>query len=106
MHNESVLIQDESVPSTSTGKQRRTTNFNVLPSSTYSAPTLAIPEELECKPIVMHNESVLIQDESVPSTSTGKRRRTTQKPARYRDTLEYQDDNQPSTSFIEEKIKL
>merc|ERR1712179_571710 len=76
------------------------TNFNVLPSSTYSAPTIAIPEELEYKPIVMH-------DESVPSTSTGKRRRAAQKPARYRDTLEYLDECQPSTSFVEEKkIKL
>jgi len=79
------------------------TLFDILPSPyTYSAPIIELPEESDIKPIVeMFNEAV-------PSTSSGKRRRTTQKPSRYRDSLEHPcDESQPSTSFVgEKKLKL
>jgi len=80
------------------------TMYNFLPSPfTYSAPTIELPEESDIKPIV----DMCV--EAVPSTSSGKRRRTTQKPARYRDSLEHPcDESQPpSTSFIGgKKLKL
>jgi len=93
---------DELVPSTSTGKQKRMAQPSPL---TYSTPTIK-PERFECKPVML--------DESLPSTSTGKRRRMAQKPVRYRESLEYPDESQPSTSFAEpstsfaekKKIKL
>jgi len=79
-------------------------NFNFLPSSsTYSDQIIELPEELEIKP------EVDIYDEAVPSTSTGKRRRTVQKPARYRDSLvDYPiEESQPSESIlVEKKLKL
>jgi len=79
------------------------TNFNILPSplSTVSHSTVALTEEIESKPAdIIFNE--------VPSTSTGKRRRATQKPARYRDTIiESPVEYQPSTSVkVEKKLKL
>jgi len=79
------------------------TLFNFLPSpNTYSAPTIELPEEVDIKPIV---DSF---DEAVPSTSSGKRRRTTQKPARYRESLEQPcDESETSTPLVGgKKLKL
>ena len=103
----SKLTKHQKIHNKDISYQSNITNFNVLHSSTYTAPPTAMPEELEYKPRVSHTESVLIQGESVPHNSTGKRGRTAQKPARYRDALEYLDENQPSKIVIEEKkIKL
>lgn len=103
--NDDVQIMEvDNKPITIDSTVLDSTNFNVLPSqlSTYSATTVEMTEEMESKPID------IIFDE-VPSTSTGKRRRSSQKPARYRDSLVESpfEDYHPSTSIkVEKKLKL
>merc|ERR1712198_342307 len=78
-------------------------DFPVLPSFNNSIPTVELSDELEIKPVVDYF------DESLPSTSTGKRKRAVKKPARFRDSLmDYPyNESQPSTSDSgQKKLKL
>jgi len=78
-------------------------DFPVLPSCNNSIPTVELSDELEIKPVVDYF------DESLPSTSTGKRKRAVKKPARFRDSLmDYPyNESQPSTSDSgQKKLKL
>lgn len=102
--NVQIMEVDNTPSNTIDSNSLESTNFNFLPShlNTYSPSTVELTEELESKPVD------IIFDE-VPSTSTNKRRRSSQKPARYRDSLvetpyvEYQ----PSTSVkVEKKLGL
>jgi len=102
--NVQIMEVDPSPSNVIDSKPLESTNFNFLPSllTTDSPSTVELTEEIESKPFdIIYNE--------VPSTSTGKRKRASQKPARYRDSIiespivEYQ----PSTSVkVEKKLRL
>ena len=101
--SKSKLIRHQKIHKNDIAYQSNITNFNILHTATYTAPSTVIPEELKYTPRISQKGPVLIQGEPVPHTPTNKFGRTAQKPTRYRDALEYLDENQPHTIIMEKK---